>query len=154
MAPRQPCHGARLVVVARRPGSLFESLHLENALFTDNFTPRYAVTPPYLPTYLPYLPYLPTYLPNQRQRSTIVFPRWWRKTLTRKLASYATRVVPLPFPARQTTFDENSKPGGLACTRNNRAKNPYERKKKKKRGTTRPPAAVPAGRLLPTHEYE
>ena len=61
MAPRQPCHGARLVVVARRPGSLFESLHLENALFTDNFTPRYAVTPPYLP----YLPTLPTYLSNR-----------------------------------------------------------------------------------------
>lgn len=68
MAPRQPCHGARLVVVARRPGSLFESLHLENALFTDNFTPRYAVTPPYLPTYLPTLP---TYLTNNNVRQCL-----------------------------------------------------------------------------------
>ena len=135
MAPRQPCHGARLVVVARRPGSLFESLHLENALFTDNFTPRYAVTPPYLP----YLPTLPTYLPIQ-PISTMYFHDVWRETLTRKLDPYATRVAPLPFAAQQTTFDENSKPGGLACTRNSRAKNPCGRKEKRVRQRLSRPA--------------
>ena len=64
----------------------------------------------------------------------------WRETLTRKLDPYATRVAPLPFAAQQTTFDENSKPGGLACTRNSRAKNPCGRKEKRVRQRLSRPA--------------